>query len=113
MVGHLLNKSANAICKALQKLENMKNASRFFEGAEYSPKVLSQMSKGAGEMHSFPEEVTAFRTDGTVKNIVGADGKNYAKLTIPGKYNGKTGNFEFIKDENGIINHRFFKVDGE
>jgi len=27
-----------------------------------------------------------------------------------GSYGGKTGTFEYIKDANGIINHRFFNV---
>ena len=68
------------------------------------------MSKGPGELHSFPEDVVSFSGDGIVEKITGRDGKSYSKLTIPGFYNGKKGNFEFIKNSDGVINHRFFKV---
>ena len=46
-----------------------------------------------------------------IEKIIGNDGKSYTKLSIAGTYNGKSGNFEFIKDSNGTINHIFFKVD--
>lgn len=92
-------------------LKNMKNASKFFEGTKYSDKVNYQMSKGAGELHSFPENVKYFKEDGIVEKIKGRDGKTYTKLTISGYYNGKSGQFEFIKDLNGVINHRFFNID--
>lgn len=88
----------------------MKNASKFFEGTTYSDKVNYQMSRAPGEMHSFPEDVKYFKGDGIVEKITGGDGNKYTKLTIPGSYNGKNGNFEFIKDSNGIINHRFFNI---
>ncbi|PGH39589.1 MAG: hypothetical protein CRN43_08135 [Candidatus Nephrothrix sp. EaCA] len=41
---------------------------------------------------------------------LGADGKPYQWLKIPGSYGGKTGVFEYTKDANGLINHRFFNV---
>ena len=96
------------LTSGIKTLSNMKNASKFFEGAYYSDKVNYQMSKGSGENHSFPDDVTMFSGDGIIKNIKGGDGNMYQKLIIPGEYNGKKGNFEFIKDETGKINHRFF-----
>lgn len=53
------------------------------------------------------DRVTAFEEKGIVFDKIGGDGKLYKHLHIPGWYNGKYGNFEFIKNENGIINHRF------
>jgi RHS repeat-associated protein len=84
----------------------------FFEGTSYSAKVLQQL-KGAGEFHSFPESVRAFEEVGSVRAIVGGDGNMYRLLEIPGSYstaNGAVyeGAFQFIKDQNGIINHRLF-----
>jgi len=32
------------------------------------------------------------------------------KLSISGSYRARSGPFEFIKDPNGDINHRFFKA---
>jgi len=83
----------------------------FFEGANYTPKVMLQMSQGPGEFHSFPELVKNFESSGTVSKITGGDGALYQKLEIPGSYStpsGKSsnGNFEFIKDSDGNINHR-------
>ena len=99
------------IVSSLKTLENMKKASQFFAGTSYSDKVQNQMSKGAGEFHSFPDDVKNFSGDGILETIKGKDGKSYTKLTIPGSYNGKNGYFEFIKDSKGIINHRLFNVE--
>lgn len=65
---------------------------------------------GRGDLHSFPESVRAFEADGTVTRIVGGDGVTRTKLSIPGRYKGKDGVFEFIKEPNGDINHRFFNA---
>jgi RHS repeat-associated protein len=78
----------------------------FFEGATYSEKVLQQME--SGDFHSFPESVGAFEDSGTVTTILGNDGATYEMLEIPGSYMGRDGVFEFIKDSNGVINHRMF-----
>jgi len=40
----------------------------------------------------------------------GCDGKMYEHLDIKGSYHGYSGTFEFIKDEKGIITHRFFNI---
>jgi hypothetical protein len=89
----------------------------FFELAGYSSKVLEQMTAGAGEFHSFPESVAAFEDAGIVRTIVGGDGQLYRVLEIPGSYatsSGKwlDGMFQFIQDENGVINHRLFVPGG-
>jgi RHS repeat-associated protein len=88
-------------------------ATSFFEGASYTEKVVEQMSRGAGEFHSFPESVTAFESSGNLSTITGGDGLVREMLEIPGSYaSGKggwyDGVFQFIKDADGSINHRLF-----
>ncbi len=63
-----------------------------------------------GDFHGFPESVTAFGGAGTVTEIVGGDGVVRQILQIPGNYRGVDGVFEFIKDAQGWINHRFFNA---
>mgnify|MGYP001102095558 CR=1 FL=1 len=93
---------------AIGKASANKPRASFFDGTKYTNKVRSQM--GRGDLHSFPESVRAFEADGTVTRIVGGDGVTRTKLSIPGRYKGKDGVFEFIKEPNGDINHRFFNA---
>lgn len=90
-------------------------AANFFREATYSPKVLGQMSRGPGEFHSFPEAVTAFARDGTLTRTLGGDGRAYQTLEIRGGYssnnNSYNGIFQFIKDDQNVINHRLFVPD--
>jgi len=86
-------------------------AKGFFKGATYSSKVIKQMSKSNDLYHAFPKNVDGFADFyGKVRTITGGDGKTYQILEIAGSYGGKTGTFEYIKDMDGVINHRFFKV---
>jgi len=88
-----------------------KGGGTFFEGASYSSKVLKQMGKADDLFHGFPKSVDGFATKfGQWSTKLGADGKPYQWLKMPGSYGGKTGVFEFTKDANGLINHRFFNV---
>lgn len=82
-------------------------ANEFFKNTRYTGKVKSQMGKD--DFHGFPEEVTNHADKGTVKTIVGGDGVERQMLEIPGEYKGKTGTFEFIKEPDGSINHRYFR----
>jgi RHS repeat-associated protein len=83
----------------------------FFEDAEYSPKVLRQMSNTEDVYHAFPENVDGYASKyGQLSTKTGGDGNIYHLLELPGSYRGKTGTFEYIKDANGLINHRFFRV---
>ena len=63
-----------------------------------------------GDFHAFPESVTAFENSGVVSQLKGGDGILREMLKIPGRYRGKTGFFEFIKEANGEINHRLFRA---
>jgi Immunity protein 40 len=84
-------------------------AKSFFKGTKYSQKVIKQMNGGSGEFHSFPEIVKNFETLGIIKKIKGGDGVVREMLSIPGGYGNHEGNFEFMKELDGEINHRFFK----
>ena len=90
-----------------------KGGSSFFEGTQYSNKVLQQMKGGPGEFHSFPDAVKAFEGSGTVRTVTGGDGIVRQMLEIPGSYQSAGGTwyegvFQFMKEPNGIINHRLF-----
>jgi hypothetical protein len=61
------------------------------------------------DFHGFPEEVTNHADRGTVKSITGGDGIQREMLEIPGEYKGRAGTFEFIKNPDGSINHRYFR----
>ncbi|MGI8544185.1 MAG: RHS repeat domain-containing protein [Aridibacter sp.] len=82
--------------------------SSFFQGTRYTDKVLGQMK--TGDFHAFPESVRAFESAGRVTNITGGDGVVRQMLRIPGGYRNSNGFFEFIKEQNGNINHRFFNT---
>ena len=86
------------------------NKTSFFYNTTFTKKVNDQMNIKVGEHHSFPREVEAFEEFGSVETWTGKNGNIFSKLKIPGWYNGKHGYFEFIKNEDGYINHRFFKV---
>lgn len=69
------------------------------------------MGKADDLFHGFPKSVDVFATKfGQWSTKLGADGKPYQWLKMPGNYGGKTGVFEYTKDANGLINHRFFNV---
>ncbi len=118
LVKSLVTSAAKAGVKAIVKASASraarnaaKGGTTFFEGAKYSDKVLRQMGKADDLFHGFPKSVDGFATKfGQWSTKVGADGKTYQWLKMNGSYGGKTGTFEYIKDANGIINHRFFNV---
>ncbi len=83
----------------------------FFENSKYSSKVLEQMSNTEDILHSFPKSVDGFSTRfGQFSIKIGADGNSYQWLKMHGSFGGKTGIFEYTKDANGIINHRFLNT---
>ena len=81
----------------------------FFKGTWYSDRVLGNMFNTSDAFHSFPENVKAFQMDGVVTPLKGKDGVIVPILKIPGSYRGREGYFEFIKERDGMINHRFFR----
>jgi len=66
------------------------------------------MNNTSDPRHSFPPSVDGFATEfGKWSTKTGADKKVYQWLEMPGSYGGESGIFEFIKDQNGLINHRY------
>ena len=59
--------------------------------------------------HGFPESVKAFQQYGYTKLIIGGDGIVRIELHIPGSYKGYEGEFIFLKEPSGDINHRIFQ----
>ena len=97
---------AGGLSSAATKGAQPVTAENFFDGSQYTSKVLNQAS--SGDYHGFPQSVDGFSGDGTVTQIVGGDGVTRWKLDIPGSYNGKAGVFEYIRNPDGTINHRLF-----
>ena len=56
-----------------------------------------------------PDPIVSDPGAGKLTEIIGGDGVVRDKLEIPGSFNGKDGVFEYIKDPDGSINHRFFR----
>jgi hypothetical protein len=86
----------------------------FFEGTYYGNKVLADMAKGPGEFHGFPQMVGDFESHGIRGTITGGDGIVRQTLLIQGSYQNRDGTwidgvFEFYKNSNGEIVHRFFR----
>jgi RHS repeat-associated protein len=104
--------SANVSYQTGKKIyEASKLANSFFQGSKYSEKVIRQMSKMDDLYHGFPKSVDAYASKlGKWSEQIGADGKVYQWLKMKGSYGGKQGVFEYIKDVNGLINHRYFNV---
>ena len=91
-----------------------KQGTSFFEGTRYSPEVIRKMNQGVGEFHSFPESVRSFESLGTVRSLKGGDGVVRQILEIRGSYPNpsgiwRDGVFEFIRESDGLITHRFFR----
>ena len=61
------------------------------------------------DLHSFSDLVTNYAELGKVTSIRGGDGIVRQRLEIPGGYKGQEGAFQFIKEADGLITHRFFK----
>ncbi|OAV76278.1 hypothetical protein Barb7_00026 [Bacteroidales bacterium Barb7] len=79
----------------------------FFKGTSYSKKVLDQMHQD--NFHGFPESVKSFQENGYIDHIKGGDGIVRPQLNIPGSYKGYDGEFIFMKELDGSINHRIFQ----
>lgn len=67
------------------------------------------MIKSGDPDHAFPRGVDALEKAGNRFFQRGKDGAMYEHLQINGSYKGREGTFEYIKDPNGYIKHRFFR----
>jgi RHS repeat-associated protein len=110
-LGSLARSSGRVFSYAPRFANTANSASTFFEGTNYTSKVFRQMSNVKDSFHGFPSSVEGYATKfGRSSTKIGGDGKVYQWLELQGGFRGRTGNFEFIKDANGVINHRFFNA---
>lgn len=79
----------------------------FFENTKISDEAAMKMR--VDKTHGFPSSVEAFEKDGIRYIDRAGDGKLYEYLNIPGSLNGRSGTFEFIKNSENEITHRFFR----
>lgn len=87
----------------------LESGENFFTNSRYSSKVFTQMNNTPDLYHAFPGSVDGFAAKfGRWTVETGGDGKAYEWLRLPGSWAGKNGVFEYTKDANGVINHRYF-----
>jgi hypothetical protein len=70
------------------------------EGTTYTQKVLDQM--GQDIYHGFPSSIDTLPTAG--------DGIPRTLVRLPGAINGEAGDYEWIIDQDGTVNHRYFNT---
>jgi hypothetical protein len=85
----------------------------FFNGATYTPKVVSQMADVTDLYHGFPMLIDTMEQAGDTRIIIGGDGVLRDVLEIPGSINGRNGVYQYIKNSDGTINHRLFIPDNQ
>jgi hypothetical protein len=105
------SKAVTTAAKAVPRVMPRADPSKInsLASTSYSSKVINQMANTADQFHSFPKQVDNFGSYGAVSKIVGNDGIQRLMLRIPGSLNGINGNFEYIIEPDGIINHRLFR----
>lgn len=74
---------------------------------KYTDKVRRQMQED--KFHGFPLEVDNFGGIGNKTEIIGGDGIKRTKISVEGEYLSRQGNFEWIVEPDGLINHRKFE----
>ena len=109
IINELVNKlTGSAIFGDLEEVPNIS----FFQNAFYSPKVEQQMNNLEDVFHSFPKDIENLASEfGQWTTQIGGDGAIYEWLKLRAIFKGQKGTFEFTKDSNGEINHRFFEKD--
>jgi len=80
-------------------------------GTSYTSKVIEQASNSADTYHSFPSMIDGFPTDQNACTITGNDGIARTQVSLPGAINQVPGNYTWIIEPNGEINHRQFDPD--
>ena len=78
------------------------------EGTTYTQKVLDQM--GQDIYHGFPSSIDTLPTAGDASTITGGDGIPRTLVRLPGAINGEAGDYEWIIDQDGTVNHRYFNT---
>ncbi len=80
------------------------------DGTRYTEKVLRQAA--TGDYHGFPEIADTIPTMRNATIESGGDGIPRMHVRLPGEYDGKSGFFHWIIEQDGNINHRLFTPSG-
>lgn len=80
------------------------------DGTTYTEKVETQMSNSSDTDHGFPSAIDKEAGNGTQTTITGGDGTKRTKVSLPGKVNGRKGNYTWIIEPNKTVNHRQFEA---
>ena len=91
----------------LRKIDANRLKNNPLNETKYTDKVKAQMQ--ADKFHGFPNEVDNFAGLGKKTEITGGDGIKRTKIELEGEYLDRKGNFEWIIEPDGSINHRKFE----
>jgi len=91
----------------LRKLDTDRFKNNPLTEKKYTDKVKGQMQ--SDQFHGFPDVVDNFAGLGKKVEITGGDGIKRTKIELEGEYLGRKGNFEWIIEPDGAINHRKFE----
>ena len=107
----LLGKAALAdgvLTEAADETLELATESGPLAGTRYTPKVMKDMQ--ADIYHGFPKIIDDLAGEyGTTSEITGGDSIPRTRLSLPGNINGVPGEYEWLINPDGTINHRYFR----
>ncbi len=92
---------------SLKRLDATRLKNNPLNQTRYTDKVRLQMQQD--KFHGFPKQVDNFAGLGKKSELVGGDGIKRTKIQLEGEYLERKGNFEWIVEPDGSINHRKFE----
>lgn len=103
------------IPNSIRKITNIDIVSNPLNKIRYSEKVLQQMQvnlkTGLPDFHGFPKIVDNYAGLGQKTIVTGRDGIKRLKISLRGGYASQEGYFEWIINQDNIVNHRLFVSD--
>lgn len=91
------------------KVDKVRLKNNPLKNTRYTSKAKTQMQQSKDKFHSFPLQVDNFAGIGKQTKITGGDGIIRTKIEVEGEYLGRKGNFEWIIEPDGFVNHRKFE----
>lgn len=93
----------------LTKIDRVRFKKNPLKDTKYTNKVKMQILQSEDKFHSFPHQVDNFAGMGKQTKVTGGDGITRTKIEVEGEYLGRKGNFEWIVEPDGFVNHRKFE----